>query len=118
MKDKTEVVTNGKAVFYAVLFPSFRAAAIDCGYALALHGSMARDMDLIAVPWTDDAKPVSTLIEKLSDCIGETVWKEYHFKEPTQMPHGRKSFTLSIMGDYFIDLSVVGTTEINEVTSL
>jgi hypothetical protein len=40
MKDKDEIITNGKAVFYTILWPSFRKAAINCGWGLALHGSI------------------------------------------------------------------------------
>jgi hypothetical protein len=107
MKGKSEVNTNGKAVFYAVLYNSFRQAALECGYALSLHGSMISDMDLIAVAWTEDANPVNDLIQKISDCIGKTVWKDHHFKEMEHKPNGRIVYTLSIMGDWFIDLSII-----------
>lgn len=39
--------------------PDFRLiweVARGCGYAIGLHGSMKRDVDLIAVPWTDEAR--------------------------------------------------------------
>jgi len=32
----------------------------DCGYAIAPHGSLARDLDVIAVPWTEDAVSAET----------------------------------------------------------
>lgn len=105
-KDKAEVKTNGRAVFYAVLWPDFRRAALDCGYALALHGSMSSDMDMIAVPWTEDAKSQDELVRAISDCIGATIWKDRHTIAFTEKPHGRTVYTLSIMGDYYIDLSV------------
>ncbi|GAB3164767.1 hypothetical protein [Telluribacter humicola] len=111
MKDKTQVKPEGKPVFYAVLYNDFRRAALDCGYALALHGSMARDMDLIAIAWTEDAAPVETLVAAISDCIGQTIWKDYHLKNPSQRPHGRITYTLSIMGDWFIDLSIIPPTK-------
>lgn len=43
------------AAVYAHLYPSLVVDARELGYALALHGSMARDLDLVAIPWTDDA---------------------------------------------------------------
>ena len=106
MKNKEDIKTNGRAVFYAVLYESFRKVAIDLGYTLALHGSMSKDMDLIAVAWTEEAKPVKSLIEAISNEIGDTVWKEHHFISE-EKPHGRIAYTLSIMGEYFIDLSII-----------
>lgn len=111
MKDKSEVRTEGRAVFYAVLYNSFKKAALECGYCLALHGSMAADMDLIAVPWVEDAKTPDELVRAISDCIDGTVWKGHHIMDRHEKPHGRLSYTLSIMGDYQIDLSVMSATK-------
>lgn len=107
MKDKSEVNPSGKAVFYAVLYNDFRKAALDCGYALALHGSMISDMDLIAVAWVNDAASPEELVKQISDCIGDTVWKERHLTSKGEKPFGRIAYTLSIMGDWFIDLSII-----------
>jgi hypothetical protein len=107
MKDKSEVRTDGKAVFYAVLYNDFRKAALDCGYALALHGSMTRDMDLIAVPWVAEATTPKELVSKISDCIGDTVWKDKHTIGQEIRPFNRIVYTLSVMGDWFIDLSII-----------
>lgn len=107
MKNSNEVNPNGRPVFYAVLYNDFRKVALECGYALALHGSMARDMDIIAVAWQEDALPVESLVKKISDCIGETVWKDHHLNTAEAKPHGRISYTLSIMGEWFIDLSII-----------
>lgn len=107
MKDKSEVTTNGRAVFYTVLWPSFRAAAIEQGWALALHGSMASDMDMMAMPWVEDAKPVEDLIIALSNCMGGTIWKGSHFDKPFHKPKGRLVYTLAIFKDYYIDLSIM-----------
>lgn len=111
MKDKLEVKTEGRAVFYAVLLNSFRKAALECGYSLALHGSMARDMDMIAVPWVEDAKTPDELVIAISDCIDGTVWKDHHLFDRHEKPHGRISYTLSIMGDWQIDLSITTATK-------
>jgi len=37
--------------FYKSVLPKIREVARSCGYAIGLHGSMRRDLDLIAVPW-------------------------------------------------------------------
>jgi hypothetical protein len=69
MKSREHVVTNGRAVFYACLWEDFRKAALDCGWALGLHGSLSSDMDIMAMPWIEDAKSVNEMISSLEDCL-------------------------------------------------
>lgn len=107
MKDKSEVRINGKPEFYAVLYPSMKKAALECGYALALHGSMHTDMDLMAMPWVEDAKSARELVEALDDCVGATVWKAFKWKHKEVRSHGRECYVISIMGNWHIDLSVM-----------
>lgn len=40
--------------FYESVLPAIRRAAHDLGFGIGLHGSMRRDLDLIAVPWVDN----------------------------------------------------------------
>ena len=107
MKTKDQVKVEGKPVFYAVLYNSMRQAALDCGYALALHGSMQSDMDLMAMPWVEDAKSEEDLVKALDDCIGHTVWKDMRWKHREEKPHGRVSYTIAILGNWHIDLSIM-----------
>jgi hypothetical protein len=106
-KDASEVNPSGKAVFYAVLFNDFRKAALDNGYALALHGSMVSDMDMIAVPWVENCSNPETLVKAIDGCIGHTVWKDHNLKPSTDKPHGRIVYTIRISGDWYIDLSIM-----------
>lgn len=106
-KTADQVTTKGRAVFYTVLWPSFRQAALSCGWSIALHGSMASDMDMMAMPWVEDAKSVEDLIAALSNCIDGTIWKENHFKPFYGKPHNRVVYTLSIYSDFYIDLSII-----------
>ena len=66
-KSREHVVTNGKPIFYACVFEDLRKAALDCGWALGLHGSLSTDMDIMAMPWTEDAKSVEEMIQALSN---------------------------------------------------
>lgn len=45
MKDRECVTTNGRAVFYAAMWDDLRQAAMNKGWALGLHGSLASDME-------------------------------------------------------------------------
>jgi hypothetical protein len=106
-KTKEQVTTNDRATFYAVLWHDFRLAAREKGWALALHGSMASDLDIMAMPWTEDARPIDEVISAINDCIGKTVWKETNLKPFIGKPHGRIVYTICIMGDWYIDISVM-----------
>lgn len=72
------------------------------GYAIGLHGSMRRDVDLIAVPWTDDAVRPALLIQALCIALNARLVGASEAK-----PHGRVAVTLQIDGWFKpIDLSI------------
>ena len=48
-----DIQTNPKPMFYACVLEGLRKIALKCGYALAVHGTCASDLDLIAVRWSD-----------------------------------------------------------------
>ena len=73
------------------------------GYALAVHGSLHRDLDLIAVAWTDDADSPEYLVDML--CQWEGLQKRGDWE---RRPHGRQGIILGKEGWYKpIDLSVI-----------
>lgn len=97
---------------YAQLLPLIRDAAKGLGYAIAIHGTMARDLDILAVPWTDDAYPPEVLVEAIAKSvdgfvIGDVSNRGAVSSEPTQQPHGRLSWNICWGGNPFIDLSIM-----------
>lgn len=50
-----------------------RELARQVGYAVAVHGSMERDQDLIAVPWVADAVSPAALAKHIADGLGGEV---------------------------------------------
>lgn len=104
MKSREHVVTNGRAAFYACMWDDLRQAALDEGWALALHGSLANDMDIMAMPWTENASPVWVMISALKHCFDNP--KEIKITE-ADMPNNRKVFALSIWGDFYLDINVI-----------
>ena len=80
--------------------------AREVGYAVGLHGSLKRDMDLIAVPWAEEAVGNAELIDHL--CKGLPAVR---IGGPEHKPHKRVAVTLQMDG-YFkpIDLSIVYRT--------
>lgn len=104
MKDREYVTTNGRAVFYASMWEDLRNAALDKGWALALHGSLASDMDIMAMPWVSDAAHVGEMIQSLVECFMDS---ERIVIETFTAPHSRKIYTLSIWGDFYLDINVI-----------
>ena len=85
------------------------APIIDCaylsGYTIAVHGSLHRDLDLIAVAWTDEAKTPEELVSSLWHCAGLKLAGGWEKK-----PHGRVAVTLYQDGELAfkpIDLSII-----------
>ena len=56
-KTPAQIKPNYSPVYAAALYPDLAAICISHGYALAVHGSLARDFDLIAVPWAAQTSP-------------------------------------------------------------
>ncbi len=108
MKSREHVVTNGRAVFYAAMWEDFRNAALDKGWALGLHGSLASDMDIMAMPWAEDASKVDRMIEALEGCL--TIPEDaMHFKTrvSNDKPHNRVVYTIHIWADFYLDINII-----------
>lgn len=73
------------------------------GYAIAVHGSMQNDLDLIAVPWTDKAIPAEALVSALCSELRCSLGGN----RGTPMPHGRVAYTLMMGAAAYMDLSVM-----------
>lgn len=96
---------------YSHRLAEIQQTALECGYAVAIHGSMARDLDVIAVPWYPEAVRAERLVNHLCDVLGCLVTPD----SPAEKPHGRLAFTLLMGGACFMDLSVMPlTTGISE----
>ncbi|MCC2547739.1 hypothetical protein LJY25_14885 [Hymenobacter sp. BT175] len=97
-------------VLYANYFGILKDVAQQHGYALALHGSFVRDMDLIAVPWTETASLQAELIKGCFEAIGWTHGEdsaERVYNARTEKPHGRTAYAIPTGGGGYVDLSVM-----------
>ena len=98
---------RAKPAFYASVYVILIGVARDCGYALALHGSMTRDMDVIAVPWIEEATSADRLMRELAAATGGV----YTDKKPSHRPHGRTAWSLVLHNDagdaVYVDVSVM-----------
>lgn len=103
-----------RALLDAIL-PAIRLAARNQGYAVAVHGSLNRDIDLIAVPWREGAMNADLLVETICGAVTGVVGSCLkHGEEWTEKPHGRRARTLMVYcgeNHMQIDLSVMPTKE-------
>jgi len=85
---------------YARVYTQARVVAWQYGYACVMHGSFTRDLDLLLVPWTEEARDNKEQLLKLiaegcglrfSDGKEDPVYSKVDF---TDKPHGRKACTL------------------------
>lgn len=107
MKCGKVICSNGKAAFYASIYDDLRNAAMSCGWALGLHGSLSNDMDIMAMPWTEDAKPVDDVMKALSDCFEENPFKDMHAIPYFNKPNGRVVYTMQIWDDFYLDINII-----------
>ena len=102
---------------YVALMPMLKEIARLHGYALAAHGSMERDLDLIAIPWKEDALPEVELVEAIRVSIGghrPGTDIKYKRETPEKKPHGRLAWSFyfdekraRIEEGPYIDISVM-----------
>lgn len=81
--------------------------AFSYGYALAIHGSVMRDLDVVAVPWTEDASEPQELVDAFAKAIAFLHVDE----KPEVKLHGRMVWTLAFPGTCFVDLSIMPKSE-------
>jgi hypothetical protein len=98
-----------------------RRVARDAGYAIAVHGSLAKDIDLVAIPWVEhNVSDPDYLAGRIAAVIAGQVGRCNVMSRGDRpkwedKPHGRKSLTLLVWsalgGTADIDLSVMPRAE-------
>ena len=106
-KNREAVTCNGRAAFYAAMWDDIRQCAMDCGWAVALHGSLNSDMDIMAMPWVQEACTFETLIKEIVKLFdGNSLASTYRISYGDK-PHGRVVATIPIWADFYLDISTI-----------
>lgn len=89
---------HAKPQLYTFYFLQLKEIAKEYGYNLVVHGSMARDLDLIAIPWVDDPKPEDEMIQAFCEWLSSslTVKSEFPHLKPTRLPGGRNNYVIDL----------------------
>lgn len=105
-----------RAAAYVALYPMLLQIAKDHGYSLAVHGSVHRDFDLVAIPWIEEAAEPLALIQAFKIATAAVTTHE-EFDDllpdckPTSKPHGRTAYSLHVtnqgMWGGYLDVSIM-----------
>ena len=131
---------HAKPSLYAFYFETIKAIGLQYGYNIVLHGSMNRDLDLIAIPWEETVKDKDQMIDEIASTIGGILMmcdRSIENQEGTRYtykPHGRMAYIININRDfeikydgfiskvkdfahpqYYIDISVMPTIEVEDI---
>lgn len=96
MENKKPV--HAKPSLYAFYFEMLKEIAMQYGYNLVLHGSMNRDLDLIAIPWQEKIGDKSEMLNRFAETLGGFI---LHESEETRNNfrdtyHGRECWIINI----------------------
>lgn len=128
MRERTEAddIVQGayNRALLELILPPMRLSAKDGGYAITVHGSLNRDIDLVAIPWrTHNVCTADQLVISLCGAVrgitgrcnfqtNRDLEKSDSIVDFTQKPHGRKAATLMVWcgeNSANLDLSIVPT---------
>lgn len=118
MNQPTERPIHVKPSLYAEYYFILKAIAYDFGYNLVLHGSLHRDLDLIAIPWANKIKSSDKMILKMAKVLGGMVLRSSKKEMFSRMTHGRIAYVIDLYRfdkdfkydhQYYIDISVTPT---------
>jgi hypothetical protein len=108
--------TPARAAAYVALYPMLQQIAKRHGYALAVHGSLHRDFDLVAIPWIEEASEPLKLIRAIKKAMRAVTQHEntdhlIPLCDPRERPHGRIGYALHFtnQGMYggYLDISIM-----------
>jgi hypothetical protein len=89
------------APIYCAMYPELATIARDMGYALAIHGSLQRDFDLVCIPWAETAADPDAVIAAFCARFAIRV-----VGVPETKLHGRVAWSISVAwGECAIDIS-------------
>lgn len=112
-------VTKRARELAKILVPPLREVARRHGYALATHGSMGYDIDLVAIPWRTGQCDPATVAEAMRAAAAAIVGEAVNLDDvgenhdyavqgaPGLKPHGRLCWSFHLGGGPYIDLSVI-----------
>lgn len=105
MKTKEQIKPSYAPLYASAMYPKLAEICKEHGYALAIHGSLQRDMDLVAIPWTGEAVTPRKLMNAIQKQLA------VKFEHKSEHLFGRIAYTVSVgFGECFMDFSFFPTS--------
>lgn len=89
------------APMHCAMYVSLAEICRSHGYALAVHGTLARDFDMVAAPWADNPSDPQIVV----DAITSKHAVNNVSGSPEMKKHNRICYTLALYGEFFFDFS-------------
>ena len=105
MKESIKPI-HAKPSLFSFYFEIIKEIGLKHGYNIVLHGSMNRDLDLIAIPWVENIGDRELMVDEITAVIGgtllmqnrsvnDTIGTRYGYK-----PHNRIVYIININRDF------------------
>lgn len=104
------------APVYVAIWARMSEAARACGYALAVHGSLSRDLDVVAIPWTEEAVSAVEVVRAMAAAVARRAGPDLVIGGPSSAPHGRLGWSIPFPAEDgfttvgYVDVSVMPRT--------
>jgi hypothetical protein len=95
-----------KPSLYSFYFEVIKEIGLKYGYNIVLHGSMNRDLDLIAIPWEETIGDKDQMVNDISQAIGGNILMQNRSVDNTEgdrfgiKPHGRIVYIINVNRDF------------------
>ena len=102
---------------FAFMYIGLCDIARENGYALAVHGTLNCDFDLVAIPWTDEAIEPFALVKQIEARIGicePDIFLGLHSQYPELKPYGRLAWLIKLGNGAALDISVMPKIKCSE----
>jgi len=114
-----------KPGLYSLFYEHLKQIAYEYGYNLVIHGSLNRDLDLIAIPWIDEPRDEQEMVKDMQMWLTGMYYLDGKGNVPfTVLPGNRHSYVIELnrgnkKGEwlrfadeqYYIDLSITQITK-------
>lgn len=97
--DKTNIKpVHAKPSIYAFYFEIIKEIGKEFGYNIVLHGSLNRDLDLIAIPWQPVLYDKMAMLNKIAEAIGGYILNEdqEQMNANSIVLHGREQYVINV----------------------
>ena len=104
-------------------FYALKEIALKHGYNLVLHGSMDRDLDLVAIAWQEEVSDSDDLVDEFCEFLDGRIEMHPDEKKYNILSQGRKSYVINLRrgenhkfrnwvdAEYYLDISFTPTPQ-------